>query len=98
MAFDGDGDGTARRQRATKTTARIELKRRMADGGCQTAVSAVVDIATLWANIFIPQVVQSLIKILDTLLIILGYIPTHTAPLGASVEGVGQRRIQRVSY
>jgi hypothetical protein len=47
MAFDGDGDGTARRQQATKTTARIELKRQMADGGCQTAVSAVVDIATV---------------------------------------------------
>jgi hypothetical protein len=47
MAFDGDGNGTARRQRATKTTARIELKRWMADGRCQMAVSAVADIAAV---------------------------------------------------
>ncbi len=44
MAFDGGGDVNARRQRATKTTARIELQRRTADSGWQTTVSEVVDI------------------------------------------------------
>jgi hypothetical protein len=54
MAFEGVGDvgwrstETAMVQRGgSKTTARIELKRRMADGGCQTVVLAVVDIATV---------------------------------------------------
>jgi len=35
------------RQGGCETTARIELKRRMADGGCQTVILAVVDIATI---------------------------------------------------
>ena len=32
MTFDGGSDGKVTRQRATKTTVRIELKRQMADG------------------------------------------------------------------
>ena len=39
MVFEGGCDGKERQQRATKTTARIELKWRRADGGWQTAVS-----------------------------------------------------------
>ena len=38
------------RQGGSETTARIELKRQMADGGCQTVISAVVDIATIILN------------------------------------------------
>ena len=35
------------RQGGSKTTARIELKQQMANGGCQTVISVVVDIATI---------------------------------------------------
>jgi hypothetical protein len=54
MAFEGVGDvrwhstETAMvRRGGSKMTPRIELKRRMADSGCQTAVLAVVDIAAI---------------------------------------------------
>ena len=54
MAFEGVGDvrwhsteTVMVRQGSSKTSTRIELKRRMADGRCQTAVSAVVDIAAI---------------------------------------------------
>ena len=43
-------DGAMVQRGGSKTTARIELKRRMADGGCQTVVLAVVDIATVVLN------------------------------------------------
>ena len=43
--FDGCSNGKATRQQATMTTARIGLKRWMADGGRPTAVLAVVDFA-----------------------------------------------------
>jgi hypothetical protein len=54
MACEGVGDVRWRstetamvRQGGIKTTGRIELKWRMAKGGCQTAVSAVVDITAV---------------------------------------------------
>ena len=54
MAFEGVGNVGWRstetamvRRGGSETTARIELKRRMADGGCQTVILAVIDIATV---------------------------------------------------
>ena len=47
MAFNGGSNDEARRQQATKTTARIELKWQTANGGRHTVVLAVVDITAV---------------------------------------------------